>query len=595
MSDIDELEEVDPGVFPPTPHFTPSRPTEVNVSMRDVMSAHGEDIDEKNEVYDPRLLGGSFLSMPTASVTSLRAAQTPSSGSLRSLPGASASFRSLPDDFSVSKVQLQKPTDFVVDRDSRDIPVGHHGFEVGASYGNESRDPRDAAHDSDDLASLEEQFRHDTAAISELQHRIPTFVQLDEETNELQTMPDTVVTLPVKEDGSEGDGHVIHCWGRLSRRIRTVIIMFSVTVILLLLIIGILFPVGGSTKAQSRVFYIAAEQSLWDYLPSEADLLFGENGPIPDVGKIYTVAGSNRIGHSYIKARYRRYSDSTFTTIVTENDEEAIGLLGPTIYCQVGDEITIHFKNNLNFPTNIHAQGVTYGKDSEAWSYGPHAAQEASPLVMPGETREYTWSIPAEAGPEAADGLSVAWLYYPGQNAVADWNSGLIGFIVVTRDQGAKPDGSPSQAAKNFPLLFAIFDENLSPFLDSTAEETLGVQWSPALKADPDFQESNRMASINGRMYANLPTLQMDQGSYVQWYLAAMANAGGAGYVVTFHGNTFVVDSHRVDSLELAPGVATVAEMRPPVKGLWLLRSGTSDLYDRGVTALYDVIETTTA
>ena len=537
-----------------------------------------DEIDEIDEIYEPP------FSPPYSPPFS------PAGYSVTSLPsGFAASTASFPDlhDIHVSKVQLHLPHNFVVpDRDMRDVPAGKYGFEAGNAYGSADRDPRDAAVDLESPSGADEVFR-DLRALSDLHHRtVPDPDALDEG---LHVVPDTVLPAStVAPDGS--DPNALHCWGRLPRTYRTAIIMFSVFSILLLLIVGILFPIGGTVEATTRVLYIAAIQEPWDYLPSGADLVFGQDGPLPDQGKFYLgLSPPNRIGSMYMKARYQRYTDSNFSTPYEDPQQELRGILGPTIYCQIGDEIVIHFRNKLPFPTSIHAQGVAYEKDSEAWVYGDEIGQEASPLVQPDQTREYRWTIPEMSGPETADGLSVAYLYYPGQGAVADWNSGLIGMIVVTRMDGTKSDGTPAQAAGNFPLLFATFDENKSPFLDESGAAALGAQWSPSLKSDPGFAESNRIASVNGRAFANLPPLTIEKGTYVQWYLAAMANELPDTYVPQWHGNTLVVDSHRLDAIELVPGGVFVAEMRPPNTGCWLIRSSTSSLYDRGVSLLYNV------
>lgn len=401
---------------------------------------------------------------------------------------------------------------------------------------------------------------------------------------------------PSIEAGDGSDADAKHCWGRLPRRWRTAIIMAFTFVVLLLLIMAILLPSNsGTTETKTRTFYIAADQVRWDYLPSSADLLYGQESPIPPTGQYYTEASETRIGSSYIKAQYRQYTDGTFESVVdesTESESKQRGILGPTIYCQVGDTISIVFKNNLEFTTSLHVHGLKYKKPSEGWYYGAEIRPEhiPDPPVQPGETREYKWKADENSGPESNDGLSIAWLYYPGQNVEADWNSGLIGMVVVTRVDGISSDGKPSQAAHNFPLLFATFDENLSPFLEQTAEENLGANWNPTLAADPDFIESNRMASINGFVFCNLPVLYMQSGSYVQWYLTTMSHGyPDEWYTAFYHGNPVVVDSHRIDAVGLTPGQVSVVEMRPANKGKWLLRAATANLFDRGVTALFEV------
>jgi coagulation factor V (labile factor) len=42
-----------------------------------------------------------------------------------------------------------------------------------------------------------------------------------------------------------------------------------------------------------------------------------------------------------------------------------LGLLGPTLYAEVGDVIKVHFRNKADKPLSIHPQGIKYSKFSE--------------------------------------------------------------------------------------------------------------------------------------------------------------------------------------------------------------------------------------
>lgn len=43
----------------------------------------------------------------------------------------------------------------------------------------------------------------------------------------------------------------------------------------------------------------------------------------------------------------------------------SLGLLGPTLYAEVGDTIKVHFRNKADKPLSIHPQGIRYSKFSE--------------------------------------------------------------------------------------------------------------------------------------------------------------------------------------------------------------------------------------
>ncbi len=58
--------------------------------------------------------------------------------------------------------------------------------------------------------------------------------------------------------------------------------------------------------------------------------------------------------------------------------EEHLGLLGPTIRAEVGDEIHVVFRNRIRFPAGIHSHGVLYNKSSEGSPYDDGTSGEPS-------------------------------------------------------------------------------------------------------------------------------------------------------------------------------------------------------------------------
>ncbi len=49
--------------------------------------------------------------------------------------------------------------------------------------------------------------------------------------------------------------------------------------------------------------------------------------------------------------------------------DEHLGLLGPTIRAEVGDEIRVVFSNRMRYPASVHSHGVLYNKSSEGSPY----------------------------------------------------------------------------------------------------------------------------------------------------------------------------------------------------------------------------------
>src|SRR5215831_684429 len=146
------------------------------------------------------------------------------------------------------------------------------------------------------------------------------------------------------------------------------------------LLFSLLFSILGfglhPALAVERAYYIAAEQVVWDYAPSYPDNpITGK--PFTRVEEVFVAQRDEYIGRKYYKAVYREYTDATFTK--PKPREESLGILGPIIRAEVGDTITVEFKNNAAIPVGIHPHGVFYEKSSEGAHYatgGAHAHDE---------------------------------------------------------------------------------------------------------------------------------------------------------------------------------------------------------------------------
>ena len=62
--------------------------------------------------------------------------------------------------------------------------------------------------------------------------------------------------------------------------------------------------------------------------------------------------------------------------------EKHLGLLGPVIRAEVGDTVSIVFRNAARFPTTIHAHGIMYRKDSEGAPYNDGSLGESAPSIV---------------------------------------------------------------------------------------------------------------------------------------------------------------------------------------------------------------------
>src|SRR5580692_12616734 len=159
-------------------------------------------------------------------------------------------------------------------------------------------------------------------------------------------------------------------------------------------------PTGGLV----RTYYIAAEETEWDYAPLGIDMATGK--PFEGTAAAYTQPGPNHIGHVYRKAVYREYTDGTFATRKPRlPQDEYLGLLGPTLRAEVGDTLKVVFKNNASHPYSMHPHGVFYEKDSEGAPYddGTSGTDKDDDAVPSGKTHIYSWKVTERAGPGPND------------------------------------------------------------------------------------------------------------------------------------------------------------------------------------------------
>jgi manganese oxidase len=343
---------------------------------------------------------------------------------------------------------------------------------------------------------------------------------------------------------------------------------------------------GSQANQQTRDYYIAADEVTWNYAPAATNVFTG--APFDDESNTFVQAGPDRIGSTYTKCLYHTYTDATFTQqIARPADQQYLGFLGPVIRAQVGDTVKVTFRNNCSFPASVHPHGVFYQKKDEGAPYndGRSAADKAGDAVAPHQQYVYTWEVPDRAGPGPMDGNSVMWMYHSHTDEIPDVYSGLIGPIEITARGKARPDGSPNDVDREFFALFMVNDENQSHYLD--AERTKLAQ--PPAADDADFQESNKMHSINGYVYADGPVMTMRQGQRVRWYVMSMGNEVDL-HTPHWHGNTVTANGMRTDTVSLLPATMITADMVPDDPGMWGFHCHVSDHILAGMLARYEVL-----
>lgn len=73
-------------------------------------------------------------------------------------------------------------------------------------------------------------------------------------------------------------------------------------------------------QARVRIYFVAADEILWDYAPSGQNEAMGR--PFDDFQNFYMRPSAHRIGRVYKKAIYREYTDAKFQRLADRPTEE---------------------------------------------------------------------------------------------------------------------------------------------------------------------------------------------------------------------------------------------------------------------------------
>jgi len=188
-----------------------------------------------------------------------------------------------------------------------------------------------------------------------------------------------------------------------------------------------------------------------------------DTDPSPDVVAVELVASPFSLG--LLRGRTSEllgYSDS---------------LPGPLIRARRGDQLRVHFENQLDEPTSVHFHGI---RGPNAMDGVPEVTQ---PAVAPGGSFDYVFDLP-DAG--------LFW-YHPHYDTVSQVGSGLYGALLVSDPD--EPDGLGDEV----PLV-----------LSDMSLDADGSVLPPA--SDPNTiiaGNDGPVLLVNGKIY---PTLQAESG-----------------------------------------------------------------------------------
>jgi len=312
---------------------------------------------------------------------------------------------------------------------------------------------------------------------------------------------------------------------------------------------------AASAAADTRDYYLAAEEVVWDYAPSPLAMAHGRShaAPVPRPW-----AGNTR----QKKVRYVEYTDDTFTT--RKPQPAWLGILGPIIRAEVGDTVRVHFLNRARGVYSVHPHGLRYTKDDEGALYG---APGAGARVRPGGRYVYTWTADEGSGPGPGDPSSMVWWYHSHVDEPREVQLGLLGPLIVTGRGRGRPDASPADVDRELVLLFIVFNEN---------------------RGKDQKNERGLMHAVNGYIFGSLPGLDMANGERVRWHLLGMGEEMDL-HSVHWHGKTLRFRQRNTDVIELLPGSMATADMLADNPGTWLLHCHVGDHMRSGMFAVYTI------
>eukprot|EP00884_Botryococcus_braunii_P010532 jgi/Botrbrau1/19480/Bobra.0609s0001.2 len=381
-------------------------------------------------------------------------------------------------------------------------------------------------------------------------------------------------------------------------------------------------PKGNGTE---RVFYVAAESVMWDYAPQGNETNLCTGLPYTEDELVYINPSPLSAGSQYRKAVYRGYKDANFTTPLAKAGH---GIMGPLIYAEVGDSLTVVFRNKLPFDVNM---------ELDDGLRSPNDTQFTDP-VRPGSTVVYSFEVPEEAGPGPSEMSTVAYTYSSSVDPVAHSNAGLMGTYYIGRQGSLREDGTPSDVDEVIPLLFNIGNEvqsifkhqNLglphhmwlgqrdakaafamneaairpasSNFTGLPHEETPHRDRSPddmshghagmgnEKDGHDEEEEANLKHAINGYLYCNGPKLRLKEGRPVRFILAAFGGEKDM-HTPVFRNQVWETSGRASYTVKLMPAVAITADMTPGRPGTWLYHCNVQDHILAGMVGLFEVVK----
>ncbi|KNE64609.1 hypothetical protein AMAG_19253 [Allomyces macrogynus ATCC 38327] len=160
----------------------------------------------------------------------------------------------------------------------------------------------------------------------------------------------------------------------------------------------------------------------------------------------------------------------------------------------------------------------------------------------------------------------------------------------------AKEHAQPNLGIDAYPIdkevfqMYLVLVENKSAYLAENVAKPTRPSTSRVLRRPRDFNESNKMHSINGLFWGNLPGLNFTVGERVRWFLLGFGTEVDI-HTVHWHGMTLTSEGQRRDVIDLLPASFRVADMVPDTEGNWLLHCHVGDHFMAGMIAFMNIVE----
>nr|XP_036879862.1 coagulation factor V [Manis javanica] len=231
----------------------------------------------------------------------------------------------------------------------------------------------------------------------------------------------------------------------------------------------------------------------------------------------------------------------------------------------------VHFKNKASKPLSIHPQGIKYSKFAEGASYSDHTfpAERMDGAVAPGHEYTYEWVITEDSGPTDQDPSCLTHIYYSYENLIQDFNSGLIGPLLICKKGTLTEDGIQKMFDRQYVLMFAVFDESKS--------------WRRPSSPSPSL-----MYTVNGYVNGTMPDITVCAYDQVSWHLIGMSS-GPELFSIHFSGQVLEQNQHKISAVTLVSATSTTANMTVSPEGRWSVSSLIPRHFQAGIQAYIDI------